>query len=419
MSKKIIHTLVFATGIVLPFILIILYPDLYNKYDFSVMKSWANFSASIFDVYLTTCRCEYPALGLMLSTIPIKIVGGDPVFFRLYLALYDVAIIIVFYYLLRALSVKNPLLWAGLLGIVPSSWAGTSLWGQIDNIGQLFVLAAFFMVYLIFTYKKITLKYYLYCIIAGVFASCMLMTKQLLVFPFAALSVVVSIVILIRDDSVKQKIVAFLSLFVGLFVSVLCVDALFEFDAHFISHLHRILDVYGSERHLHEISANGFNIWMSLGSDFVDARQAFWQNVTPKTGGFVLFAVYSISIAAFTTYKLFVHKVHFSKTHMFACLLCFFALFNLAFNVLLTGTHERYLLYFYPYIILASLLLKHNATLYISLGMAIVYGVFVLIILNRDYELIIHYITGALHLAFFVYLTVLLFMQLSFSKHAK
>ena len=245
------------------------------------------------------------------------------------------------------------------------------------------------------------------------------MIKQLLLFPFAALFVVVCVVLVIRETSLRQKIAEFFVVFFGFLSAIFLVDSLFQFDSQFISHLHRVLHVYGSERHLHEISANGFNIWMALGPDFVDATQPFWRNFTPKTVGFVFFTLYTFALTGFTVYKILAHKSQFSKTHIFACLLCFFALFNLAFNLLLTGTHDRYLLYFYPYIILASLLLKHKTCFYLVFIMAFVYGFFVLVILNRNFELLFHYITGVPHFTFFVYLTVLLFVQLSPSKNAK
>jgi hypothetical protein len=175
-----------------------------------------------------------------------------------------------------------------------------------------------------------------------------------------------------------------------------------------------------------KISGNGFNIWMVLGRPMAASSLepfSHYKGWTPQRAGYVLF----ISAALVSLLWLFLATLQarsiFAGQHMTArrrfmvCILLFLALYNLEFNLFLTGTHERYLAHFYPFFIIALASLSSfgfNIPLRAFLGtvfMACLYGGFVSSIILRPPGFLFlmesHLLVGLLHLVLFVLLILL------------
>jgi phosphatidylserine synthase len=96
-----------------------------------------------------------------------------------------------------------------------------------------------------------------------------------------------------------------------------------------------------------------------------------------------------------------------------AALVLFLAQSNLGFNVLLSGTHERYLYHGFPFLILAAFFFWQRQTVFswrsvlFCLGAAILYGLFVYSVLSPS--VIRHEVVGAVQLLLVTYLFILSF----------
>src|SRR5262249_37342711 len=87
-------------------------------------------------------------------------------------------------------------------------------------------------------------------------------------------------------------------------------------------------------------------------------------------------------------------------------ILLYLAQSNLGFNVLLSGTHERYLYHCFPFLILAAFFFWERQTVFsgrsvlLCLGAAILYGLFVYSVLSPP--VIPHEFVGAIHLVLLI-----------------
>jgi hypothetical protein len=127
---------------------------------------------------------------------------------------------------------------------------------------------------------------------------------------------------------------------------------------------------------------------------FPDSPIAVLRALTPLNVGAVLFMAAAASLAVAVAWR--IGKRHplgssWLGRESLLTLVGFLALINLAFNVALTGTHERYLYSFYPLVLLAFLGLREfNRRFSLPLVVLLVvganvYGVFVLGILTGDF----------------------------------
>ena len=151
------------------------------------------------------------------------------------------------------------------------------------------------------------------------------------------------------------------------------------------------------------ISANGFNIWIFLGRDPSSSSRIpfsllwdndFALNISPYDLGIAFYVAWSlfllgtlIVIAKKLLRNSFVNPL---ETHplLMAILFLYYGLSQLGFNVLLTGTHERYLYNGYPFLLLAGawFFMKRLVFTWRLIGLtflsAFIYGCFVFSIIG-------------------------------------
>jgi hypothetical protein len=171
----------------------------------------------------------------------------------------------------------------------------------------------------------------------------------------------------------------------------------------YFSHLERVF-LTGSD-HMNKISGNGFNIWILLDRDMWSSSEIpFFYNFTPKGIGLKLF----ILVLLLLTYFLLINnknnwKGSFNK-NLLISFLFYLAMINLSFNIFLSGTHERYLFHFYPYILIALLTLQKKDSIVFCIIASGVYGFFVLsVLLPTGYD-VGHQFTLLIHSILFLHL---------------
>jgi hypothetical protein len=183
----------------------------------------------------------------------------------------------------------------------------------------------------------------------------------------------------------------------------------------------------GGSGHGNVISGNGFNIWMFLGRDmWSSSHEAFYcfqlrgheLCLTPFGSGLVLYGGFVLALATLY-FALLLRALHDGKfddemqmCFVVAALMLYLAQVNLGFNVLLTGTHERYLYFCFPFLILAAFyfaerteLLSWRAVLCFSAA-ASVYGGFVYwVLVLRLYIIPPHKVVALVHLILLIYIS--------------
>ncbi|HNA90594.1 MAG TPA: hypothetical protein PK989_14865, partial [Anaerolineales bacterium] len=146
-----IQWLILILAILLPFAVIRIFPKFHHSYDLRVFRTWAEaWQTDWRDIYINCETCNYPFVGTLLSggvmsTIDYKNVARVINRFRYYLAVIDAVNVLALWFILTRLQVRNAPLWAGVIGLLPSSWVSSSVWGQIDGIGQLLILLFFIL----------------------------------------------------------------------------------------------------------------------------------------------------------------------------------------------------------------------------------------------------------------------------------
>ena len=384
------NQIVFTAGLFFPAFVIFIYPTWFQPDDLDAFLRWSqDWAKGAQDIYVNCAYCNYPFLGMAFSAGAVNWLGirdfdGMMGLFRYYLAFIDLLNVVILYFLLKALKIKDAAFWAGVVGLLPSSWIGTSYWGQIDNVGQFFILAFLLAVARLNEIPEAKpWRNYLLAFALGFLLSCLLMTKQLVFFSMISLGSMALANLTVVSRKWTRTLLALVVLAISFTAPILLVDSILEYDPQYLSHLHYILATGSS--HGDTISSFGFNIWTfftdnPFGSSH-EPLSVFGFSLIPYKAGVALFLV---SVAALTVAALVYHvneykkgNIGFSHEHLTFWLI-HLALVNLSFNLFLTGTHERYLYHFYPFAIAAILFLQKmnglNRT--VLLGGAAFYGVF-------------------------------------------
>ncbi len=286
--------------------------------------------------------------------------------FRYYLAVIDALNVVAAYFIMMRLKVKYAPLWAGLIGLLPSSWMGTSAWGQIDGVGQLLMMSMFILfLWFNLSSKVDDLRYYLFIISAGILMSLAILTKQLILFSLVSLGFMTLVNIILYSRKPAKIILSILVLALAVVVPVLLIDLVLNLNPPYLSHLQIILAI--GSRLGDIISSFGFNIWTFLAEDprgsshdpiniQIGSMSLF--SVVPYWTGIFLFLLvnaFFVYIYAKYFYRSYVNGVQFFSVENMHLFLLHLALVNLSFNLFLAGTHERYLYHFYPFVIMACL----------------------------------------------------------------
>ena len=366
----------FGLALVFPFALRLAFPDVYHRFDVGTLASWADFTHPFRDVYLTDCFCNYPIVGLVASTGVIRGLGDIPSYLFV-LAAVETLNVAVVYAILRRLRVTGAGAWALTFAVLPSTWAGGALWGQIDHIGLLFLLV---IVWCLVRLPDAGPRARLALGAAiGLLGYLGLFLKQLMVFPLAAMAVAFLAFALALP---RGRWAVLASGVVGVVVPFVAVDAWVRRPAQFVfTHYERVLAT-GSD-HMDVLSGNGTNIWVLAGTMDAPSTVPLIGTMTAQQLGLAGFAVLAVVLTAMYV-RGFVRmgdtraRIGLSAAYV--------ALFNAGFCLLLTGIHERYLFYCYPFLLIAVALSRRAGVrgvvdrVVLVVG-SVVYGMFVLAIL--------------------------------------
>ncbi|MBI2257303.1 MAG: glycosyltransferase family 39 protein [Flavobacteriia bacterium] len=390
----------FFVSIIIRFIFL----DKYHQYDVSTFLEWSHFLSPIRNVYLTDCYCNYPILGLLFSSGIIRLFSFQIEPFLYFLSLIDALNVLLVYQIFKKSEVQNAKIYTFFISISISTWIIGGVWGQIDNIGQTFIYLILLLIILL-TKKISERNRYIYLLMIGILLCCALYIKQLLifsVFPFFIFSV---LLIYFHTNFLKLKKWKYFAIFIcGLFIPFI----FFEFflyipEKYFFSHLEKIF-LEGSD-HINIIADNGFNLWTLFSNhQFDDSSKNWIFFLSPKTIGISLFSLFSLWLIT----KCFLFLKKFKKIN-YVQIIFFILFFNLLFNVVLTGTHERYIYHFYPLYLIFIFSLQNikkenliNIEKILAFVLATIYGVFVYLILRKHLNsFYFHHFLAILHLLLF------------------
>ena len=398
---------VLLLAILLPYIIITAFPKFFHTSDVDEFWRWSkSWNVNWRNIYVDCTRCNYPFIGTLASAGVMGLSGNDTLKhtitpFRYYLATIDTLNLIILYWILRKFQVKKAALWVGIVGLSPSSWIGTSIWGQIDGIGLTLILLTV-MLFILFNLaeKPDLLRYYLFIFIAGLLISLSILSKQLIIFSLISVGFMIFANIFLHARKVKEFLASLLLLLFSIAAPIVLIDLNLYLKPPFISHLQYIWVTGGKQSDM--VTSFGLNIWeFFVNNGFVSSHDAiniglnpnYSITLVPYNTGIILFL---LSIMAFSVYFLkylstrYRQGLKFFDREIILGFLFHLALVNLSFNLFLTGVHERYLFYFYPFMILTWLGLENCSALfkrkmlYVLFAGAIAYG-----------SILCFYLTGA------------------------
>lgn len=427
-AKGYMHWLVMIAGMLIPAIIIMLFPKFFHSSDVDDFWRWSqSWNLGWKNIYINCDRCNYPFWGTFISGGVMSFMGGEKFKdivapFRYYLSVIDALNVLAIYLILTKLKIRNSPLWAGIIGLLPSSWIGSSVWGQIDGVGQLLLLTMILLfIWFNLSGKISTVRYYAFIIAAGSLMSFMLLTKQLIMFSLITMGFMTLVNIFFYSRRPSDVVLSLFIVFISFVVPILWVDFMVNLKEPYFSHLQYILAT--GSKHGDTISSFGFNIWTFLAPDPLGSSHAPIKiqlgsismfSVVPFTAGISLFLLSNILLLSFYIkyfYNLHENNMRFFNSENILFFILHLALVNLSFNLFLTGTHERYLYHFYPFVIMACLGLFDQKYVYILLAGATFYGLVLygyLSRLNLQFGQTPFWILGVFHIIIYFALAILL-----------
>lgn len=432
--KDSLPTAVLLAGMAISMIMVLLLPDLYHSNDWNDMLLWAGkLRANWRDIYINCNRCTYPIVGILVSAGLIHVLDSVSSLdtyqlFRLVAGIVDAANVFLLYLLMKQLGVRKSALWAGIVGLLPSSWVGGALWGQIDSYSQFFLLLTLLMImHLNKTMQNNERRHTLpaYLVLIGLPLTCLMLTKQLAVFNLLILEGIVLANLFLVCRSIPKAII-----YSGLFLAwqaaiVLLFDLFLKVESPYVSHLAYVW--LTRSNHMNKISGNGFNIWIFLGwAQGASSTDPFYHTFTPRDTGLGLFvgwmAVLSVSLFMQLRKLYRTNRPRALDRETLSDLIFFLALTNLCFNVFLSGTHERYLYHFYPMVITGFLGLREHSALFSRTMLAallfggVSYGLYVFEILSGELPMALFILRDARFQAAF-HLFLLVYLSLAYLRY--
>ena len=391
-------------GVALPLIIVALVPY-YHKGDLMAYTRWADCLEAFGPRTYLECLAyrplsplDYPPLGLLLSGGAMsairQVVGtADPAvtdgIFRGYLAIYAAVVFLLLVWLARLLRFRRPVLVGLILLLMPWMVVGGMLWGQMDGLALLLCLAAFIALLQaqIHAVRRATWRAAAWLTLGSLSLAAFVLLKQTNTFalPFFAFLLAGTLFIFWRQLRVAGLLAAIAALVVSA-IAFRFFDTRFDLPPQFFdSALWYAWSVGGGARS-EVISGNGFSVWVLLGGDmwsssrapFATLRFGPWsQEITPYHTGIVLFLallVFLFATALAAAWPLLRRDAYArlsGEQHaaVIAGLCLLLGLTQLGFNVLLAGTHERYLFLGYPFLLLSTFWFANRR--YISTGLAV------------------------------------------------
>lgn len=437
---KSFRALLVIAGLCSPFALI-LSTDIYHRFDVPYFVRWAQcWNRWAGAIYL---QCErpvtYPFLGV-LSTAGVisalkSVLPPDLTIlaYRCFLACFDAANFVLVAIMAGMLRLKRPWLVSLLILLLPATWAGGALWGQIDGISQFSLLLS--IVCFVASLTMPTTRTSGAMFLAGLVAvAAAVLMKQVTVFSLPGLLLLASVAaarLSLRDRAVGMS---------GAIAAVAIAALLFRFlDTRLAVPPGYFDSSYGFSWTIATegepvISNNGFNIWVlfnrPMSASANDPLYCVSNNlcVTPYAAGITLFASYLLALVVLygslivSTLRR-VGLANGSVVCVAAAVILFIAQANLGANVLLANTNERYLYHFYPFVIVAGMFFAGQRTptsrvaMWFSGGGALAYGTFVYGVLTRNLPWFLlplaqHQLLATIHLELLLYLLYFSFFPL-------
>ena len=105
------------------------------------------------------------------------------------LSFLDMLNVILVFFILKNLNVNYAGIWAFAIAVIPSTWAGAALWGQIDNVGQFFLLSLLLLIVLFYNKEWFNKQLVPFIALFGLVFSMALLTKQVLLFSLVPFSI--------------------------------------------------------------------------------------------------------------------------------------------------------------------------------------------------------------------------------------
>ena len=402
MKPKYSENLLLALGVSFSCLVVLLLPKMYFFLDVDTFWKWSvAWNQDWRSVYVACSTCNYPIVGMFLSAGLMGWLRNTGVtyqqavfYYRLGMGLVDGINILLIYYILKRFNVDKPAAIAGLIGASLSSWAGGALWGQIDGFSQLFILLILAWIIQKNTSGHPSARGYRgYLAAAAALFGLLLLTKQLTLFSSVALGLLIAADAWFQTRAWRPFLQ---NMFMGLGVLLVVLfgwDLILQNVAPYRFH---VLYIWVTGTFMPGIiSGNGFNLWMLLGRDMWSSAHvtifAGLPQSDPYLLGILLFlllmAIATLSLALFV-WGQYRRGERLLNRELLLNFILYLAWSNLCFNVFLTGTHERYLFHFYPYIFIAWVGLAAYSKLFsnkflpILLLSATLYGLFVLQIMN-------------------------------------
>ena len=312
------------------------------------------------------------------------------------------------------LHIPTPKRFALLIALLPSSWVGGAAWGQIDSITLMFLWVS------VWLFARVCLESadtdisaarapsanlaaqhyfqdsYLMAL-ASLSASLGVLTKQLFLFSLAGialLAIMAARALWLRYQ--HRAWAAYIGAALTFVTPVLAVDAYVDVPAPFASHLTYVLWGPGPT-HGNILSDHGLNIWALSAAPMGSALDPIVPGVTYQAAGVGLYLIILSALIYHGRQRFFGTPQSFAERRVqMASAIVLIGLANLAFNVLLTGCHERYLFHAYPCLILGLLFFINQGwvskkRLMLIMLTAAAYGAYVWVIMSlpvkQDYNL--------------------------------
>lgn len=376
-------------GLAWPF-LIVHGSNSYSAWDIAVFKEWADcWGEGIYP----NCRPNYPAVGLLLSgglihglDVLAGISGQEELqrVFRVLLAVFDALNFLLLVWMGRLMRLRWPALTALVIAVTPSTWVGGARWGQIDNIGLFFCLLTAIGVVKSWQHATaggrlpIPWRSAAWLTLAAVSLACYLLTKQLAVFSlpffFILFMITAKRLLTLLPSAGRTWLFAAMGVFLLVFYRL---DTLFQVPPGFHGSGYWFVWSGGGSDHANQISRNGFNLWMFLGrdmesssyTDFLNFQIWKWRDhLSPYKAGLILYGLLILTLTRATLMRVYrilpysaaEFEIGAEQGELMAVLWLFHGLCHLGLNVLMTGTHERYLYLGYPGLLLAAVWFHSN-----------------------------------------------------------
>jgi len=391
-----------------PFITLFLFPGRIFAIDFESFGYWAKCLSRFQGPAYSDCSPQlinYPTVGLYASAGVIQLLqslglqGASVQFgFQLFLGAVDTLSVLLMYLLLRGLGISHAA-WATLVfAVLPSTRMGGNLWGQIDDVTQLFLSAAllFGLRCLRAAHRATATKALRYFLALSFAIACSLLTKQLAVFSLPALGIMWIVCVsrlyrLIPPAALSGTIVAVAVVFI-------VVDQLFPTPPGYYGSGLLYVFMRGSD-HASTVQAMGTSLFALL--PIPGHEPSTWAYPIFTLGGVTakVIPLYFGQFAFFTTVfvmtffgALVVKRLRpLNPEQVLLMTLAVAAGANLFMNTFLAGTHERYLYHygFFVYPLLLSLVRTSSfskALFALCLMHLCIYGCFVFKVFIFDLE---------------------------------